>query len=161
MLIQHPHDLSSVHCGAAAERDDHVGVEAAHCFCALLGGDQGRVRLNVRESGVGDAHFVELIGDRLEIAVFIQERVCDKEGSLLAHDVAQLLQCDGHAASLDIDLFGCSEPKHILSPLGNGLDVEQVLHADVLGNGVAAPGAAAQRERGSELEVIQIADTAV
>ena len=45
--------------------------------------------------------------------------------------------------------------------LCDGLDVEQVLGADVARDGVAAPGAAAERQRGRGLEVVDVADTAV
>ena len=63
--------------------------------------------------------------------------------------VSQLVQRYRHAAFLKVYLLRRSEPQHILSPLGNCLDVQQVLDAHVLGNGVAAPGTAAQ---GSETE---------
>ena len=139
MLVEYPHDLRSVHSGAAAERDDNVGLEGAHSLGAPLCGNERRIGLNVGEGGVGDAHFVELIGDRLGVAVLVKEGVGDEEGALFAHNVPELLKCDGHAALLDINLFGRSEPKHVLSPLSDRLDIEQVLHADVLGNRVAAP----------------------
>ena len=51
----------------------------------------------------------------------------------------QLVERHRHAALLEIHLLRRAEPQHVLSPLGNGLDVQQVLHADVLGDGVAAP----------------------
>ena len=57
---------------------------------------------------------------------------------------------------------GSTEPQHILPSLCNGLDVHQVLDPNVLGDGVAAPGAAAQGQgRLAMLEVVQVADTAL
>ena len=99
--------------------------------------------------------------DGLGIAVLVQEGVGDDEGFLLAHDVLQLIQSHRQAALLEINLFRRTEPQHVLSPLGDGLDVEQVLDAHVLGDRVAAPGAAAQRQGGRQLEVVQVADAAV
>ena len=65
------------------------------------------------------------------------------------------------AAFLKIYLLRCAEPQHVFSPLSNSLDVQQVLHAYVLRNRVAAPGAAAQCQGRKQLEVVQIADTAL
>ena len=161
MLIEHPHDLCRVHCGAAAKGDDGVRLKFAHGCGAVLRGEQRGVGLNVGKYRAGDVHLVELVGDRLGVAVLVQEGVGNDKGFLFAHDVLQLLQGKGHAALLDIDLFRRSEPQHVLSPLGNGFDVQQVLHADVLAHGVAAPGAAAQRQRGREVEVVEVADAAV
>ena len=64
----------------------------------------------------------------------------------------------GRQPFLIVNLLRCAEPQHILSPLGNGLDIQQVLNTNVLGNGVAAPGAAAQCEGRSKLEVVEVAD---
>ena len=79
----------------------------------------------------------------------------------LPSTVVQLAQGHGQAALLDVYLFRRAEPQHILSPLGDGLDVQQVLDANVLGDGVAAPGAAAERQGGRELEVVEVADAAL
>ena len=73
MLIEHPHDFCRVHSGAAAQRDDNVGLEFTHSLRAVLSGKQRGIGLNVGEHSVGDVHLVKLIGDRLGIAVFIQE----------------------------------------------------------------------------------------
>ena len=56
MLIEYPHNLCRVHCGAAAERDDHVGLKLAHCLGAVLSGNKRRIGLNVGEHRVGDSH---------------------------------------------------------------------------------------------------------
>lgn len=74
-------------------------------------------------------------------AALEQEGVSYDEHSLLAHNVLELLESNREAALLDINLLRCAEPQHILSPLGNGLDIQQVLNTNVLGNGVTAPGA--------------------
>ncbi len=62
---------------------------------------------------------------------------------------------------LEIDLFRSAEPQHVLTALGHSLDVDQVLHPNVLGDGVAAPGAAAQGQRRLHAEVVQVTDAAV
>ena len=72
----------------------------------------------------------------------------------------QLVERDRQAALLDVNLGRGAEPEHILSPFGDGLDVQKMLDAHVFGDGVAAPGAAAEGEGGRELEVIQVADAA-
>ena len=59
----------------------------------------------------------------------------------------QFVKGNRHAALLEINLLRYSGTKHILSPLGNRLDIDEVLNAHVLGNGVAAPGTTAQRKR--------------
>ena len=77
------------------------------------------------------------------------------------HNSAQLIQGYRQTALLKVYLLRCAEPQHILSPLSNSLNVQQMLHAYVLRYRVAAPGAAAQCQRRSQLEVVQITDTAV
>ena len=161
MLIHHPHDLAGVHCGTAAQRNDAVWLEGSHRLGALFGAGEGRVGSNVIEAGVLDAHLVQLLLDRFDIAVLIQEGVGDDEAFLLAHHSAQLIQCNRHAALLHIYLLRRSKPQHILSPLSDGLDVQQMFYPNVFGNRVSAPGTAAQSERRGELEVVQVADAAV
>ena len=139
MLVENPHDFCRVHSGAAAQGDYRVRLEGSHLLNALFGALERRVGSNVAEGRVYYAHLVELIGYRLGVAVFVKEVVGDYERSLLAHDVLELIESDGQAALLDIDLLRCSEPKHILSPLSHGLDVDKMLDADVLADAVAAP----------------------
>ena len=91
-----------------------------------------------------DAQLVELLLDGLDEAVLEQELVRDDERALLVHDTAELVEGHGLAAPLEVDLLGCAEPQHVLAALCHGLDVDQVLHPNVLGDGVATPGAAAQ-----------------
>ena len=90
-----------------------------------------------------------------------KEAVGNNESSFLAHNLLKLAQGNGQAAFFDINLFRCSEPQHILSPFGNGFDIEKMLYSDVLADGVSAPGAAAEGERRGELEVVKVADAAV
>ena len=139
MLIENPHDFRRVHRGAAAESDYRVGLKSSHLLNALFGALESRVGSNVAESRVDNAHLVELIGYRLGVAVFVKEVIGDDERSLLAHDVLELVERDGQAALLDVDLLRCSEPKHVLSPLSHSLDVDKMLDADVLADAVAAP----------------------
>ena len=108
-----------------------------------------------------DAHCVELVLDRLRVAVLVKEGIRYDERALLVHDRAELVEGDRHAAFLEIDLFRCAEPKHILSPLCDGLDIDEVQGAYVVGDGVPAVGAAAQRQGREEGEVVNVADTAL
>ena len=158
MLVQNPHDLARVHGGAAANGEDQVGLEGCHLRRALSGTGEGGIGSHVVEGGVGDPHGVQLLLHRLRVAVLVQERVGDDEGLLV---IFQLGQSHRQAALLEINLFRRTEPEHVLPPNCHSLDVQQVLDAHVLGNGVAAPGAAAQRQGGSQLEVVQVADAAV
>ena len=139
VLVQYPHDLCGVHRRTAADRDDDVGLEALHHLGAHLRAAERRVGSDLAEGGVHNAHLVELTLDRLCVAVRVQEAVGDDEGFLFIHNGAQLVESDGQTALLDIYLFRRSEPKHIVPPLGYGLDVQQVLDADVLVDRVAAP----------------------
>ena len=161
MLIEHPHDLAGVHGAAAAQGDDHVGLEQAHLLRASLGASQGGIGGHVKEGGVLDAQRVQFFGDGLGVTVVIEEIVGHDEGFLLAHHVLQLIQRHRQAALLDIHLFRRAEPQHVLSPFGHGFDVQQVLDAHIFGYGVAAPAAAAQGEGGGHFEIVQIADAAL
>ncbi len=160
MLIQHPHNLGRVHGRAAAQGDDHIGLEAVNLLDALSGAGQGRVRGHVGKHGVLNAQLVQTVGQRLGVAVLIQEAVGDDERLFAGVLGLQLFQGHGHTALLKEYLLGRAEPQHVLSPLGHGLNIDQVLNAHVLGNGVAAPGAAAQGEGRGQLEVVQVADAA-
>ena len=77
----------------------------------------------------------------------------DDEGALLAHDGTELVEGDGRGTLLEVDLLGSEEPQHVLTALGHSLNVDQVLHPHVLGDGVAAPGAAAQGQGRCQLKV--------
>ncbi len=161
VLIEHPHDLGRVHCGAAAERDDDVRLKCPHLGRAFQGVLQCRVGLYIGEACVDDSHGVELLLDRLRVAVLVKECVRYDERAFFVHDRAELVESDRHAALLEIDLFRCAEPKHIFSPLCNGLDIDEVQRAYIVGNGISAVGAAAQGQGRKEREVIDVADAAL
>ena len=144
MLVHHPHNLAGVHCGTAADGDDDIRLEERHLLGAATCALQGGIGLNVVEAVVSDAHLIELGLDGTRVAILEEELVGNDEGALLAHYGAELVECDGRAALLEVDLLGCAEPQHVLAALCHGLDVDQVLHPNVLGDGVATPGAAAQ-----------------
>ena len=158
VLVHHPHDLARVHGRAAADGDDAVRSEGPHPLRARLGTGQGGVGSHVIEHVIGDAHLVQLVGDRLSVTVCVQELVGDNERPLLVH---HLPQGHGQAALLEIHLLRCPEPEHVLSPLRHGLDIQQMLDAHVLRHGVAAPGAAAQSQGWGQLEVVQVADASL
>ena len=139
MLVENPHDFACVHCGTAAECNDAIGLECLHLLCALFCTGKCRVRSNVEERRMNDTHFVKLVCDRLCIAVMIKEAVRYDERSLLAHDIFKLVKCNRETALLDIYLFRCSEPQHILSPFSYGLDIDKMLYANILADTVAAP----------------------
>ena len=87
-----------------------------------------RVRCNIIEAGVLNAHLIQLFLDRFDISVLVQEGVGDDEAFLLAHHMTlSSSKRDRHAALLQIYLLWSAEPQHILSPLGNRFDVQQML----------------------------------
>ena len=139
MLIQHPHDLACVHCRAAAQSDNDIRLEQRHLLCAFDRRRKCRVGLNVIETGMLNAEFIQFCFDGLDIAVFIQERVGDDKRFFLMHDRSQLIKCKRHTAFFEIDLFRRSEPKHIFSPLRHTLDIQKMLDTYVFRNRVAAP----------------------
>ena len=161
VLVHHPHDLAGVHRGAAADGDDAVGLEGLDLLEAALAVLELGVGRDGPEARVDDALLVEGRLDLLGEAALVEEGVGDDEGALLAVDLGELAQGHGHAALLEEDLLGNTEPQHVLTPLCDGLDVEQVLGADVARDGVAAPGAAAERQRRRHLEVVDVADAAL
>ena len=71
VLVHHPHDLSSVHGGTAAQGDDHVRLEGVHGLCAGLCVCQGGIRLYVGEGGVYDSQLIQLVGDGLGVSIHI------------------------------------------------------------------------------------------
>ena len=144
VLVHHPHDLAGVHSGATADGDDDVRLKESHLLGAATCALQRRIGLDVVEAVVGDAHLVELGLDGAGVAILEEELVGDDEGALLAHDGTELVEGDGRGTLLEVDLLGSAEPQHVLTALGHSLNVDQVLHPNVLGDGVAAPGAAAR-----------------
>ena len=162
VLIHDPHDLCSIHGRTAADRDDDVGLEVAHLLDALVCAGKRGIGRDVEEGRVRDALLVENARDLLGETALEQELVGDDERLLLVIDlVTKLLEGDTQATAFEIDLLRCSEPQHIFLPFRNGLDIDEVLDAHVLGDGVAAPRTAAQREGCGELEVVKITDAAM
>ena len=132
MLVHYPHDLAGVHCGSTAQSDDGVGLEGLHLLHALLCALQCRVRSYLVEACMLNTHLVQFFLDRFHVAVLIQESICYDKCFLLVHDGSQLVQGNRHAAFLKVDLFWCSEPQHILSPLGHCLDIDEMFYSNVL-----------------------------
>ena len=161
VFVEHPHDLRRVHRAAAADGDDDVRLEARHELCALLGAGEGRVGRDVGERREHDALLFERLLDGLGVAVRVEEGVGHDERLLLAEFLAEFAQGDGEAAFLLVDLFRRAEPQHVFSSHCDCLDVDEMLDADVIAHGVAAPRTAAERERRREAEVVDVADAAV
>ena len=90
MLIHNPHDLTCIHCGAAAQCDDDIRLECSHSLCTFHRICQGRVRLYIGEALVNNAHLIQFIGNRFCITIHIKEGVRYNKCSLLAHDILQL-----------------------------------------------------------------------
>ena len=132
MLIHEPHDLGSIHCRTAAQSDDCIRLEGSHLLHAFLSALQCRVRSYIVEACVLDSHFVELLLDRLCISVLVKECICYDKCFLLVHYCAKLVQSYRHTAFLKVYLLRCSEPQHILSPLGNCLHIQKMFYSYVL-----------------------------
>ena len=139
MLIENPHNFCGIHCRAAADCDNNIRLKRSHLSRTLSCACKCRVGSDIIESGVNNAHFVELVGYCLGIAVLIKEAVGNNKGFLLVHNIFKLSKSNGQTAFLDINLFRCSEPQHIFPSFSNGFDIEQVLNANILRNGVASP----------------------
>ena len=161
MLVHYPHYLTGVHSGAAAHRDDAVGLKCVHCGGTLFRASERGIGSDVEERGVGYTHFVEFVGYRFGVTVIVKEAVGDDERFLLAHYVLELVKSHREASFLDVNFLRCSEPQHIFSPFRYCLDIDKVFDADVFADAVAAPGTASERKGRREFEVIYIADTAL
>lgn len=59
-------------------------------------------------------------------------------------------------AHLEVDLWGHTEPQHVLTPLSHRLDVEQMLGSNVGGHTGGAPAATAQGQGGVQVEVVEV-----
>ena len=161
MFIENPHDLRRVHGAATADSDDDVGIKAGHELSAFLGASERRIRSNVRESREHDTLGRERLLDRLGVAVGVEEGVGHDERALLLHFFTEFTEREREATLLLVNLLGSAEPQHIFSSHCNRLYIDKMFNADVLRNGVAAPAAAAESERRSELEVVNVTDTAL
>jgi hypothetical protein len=70
------------------------------------------------------------------VTVMIEIWIGDEEGALLACKLFNRLR---QAAAAEVDGRRQLVPKHILSPFGDGFDVEQLLGANIDGDGIASP----------------------
>ena len=134
MLVKNPHDLTSVHCRTTADSDNCVRLESSQLSNTLKCTSKCWVWSNIEECFVENTHFIEFICDSLCITILIKELVCYDECLFLAHNSLQLVNSNRETTLLEVYLFRCSEPKHILSPLNDCLNVQQVLNANVLRN---------------------------
>ncbi len=161
VLVENPHDLAGVHGAASADGDDHVRLELGHQTRPVHRARDRRIRRHVGERRHGAPLLFKATLDRLRVAIRVEEVVRHDERALAVPDFADLAQRHRQAALLDIDLFRCTEPQHVFSPDRDCFDVEQMHRTHVGRHRVAAPAAAAERQRRRELEVVQIADTAL
>ena len=159
MFVHYPHDLCSIHSRSSAERDDRIRFECTHLICTKSCALQSRIRSYFVETCMLDSHFIQFCFDRSYISILVQERVCYDKCSFLMHDRSKFIQCNRHTAFLKVYFFWCSEPKHILSPLGNSLDVDQMFYPNIFRYRVSTPGTASKCQRRSKFEVVQITDT--
>ena len=124
MFIQHPHDLCCVHCGAAAQCNDHVRLERPHQFRTLLGTRQCGIGLYIREYLIRNAHFLQRFRNAAHLAAFEQEFICYQKCTLPVQDFFNLTQSHRQAAFFEVHLLRCAEPQHIFSPLSDSLDIQ-------------------------------------
>ena len=158
MLIEQPHALGRIHRGAAAERDDDIGLEFAHHSHAA----HDRVYIGIGlDVGIDFTVAVvlalaQIVKDFINIAELDHHRVGHDKRTL---DILHFLEIlDG--ILFEVDLRRNLEPLHIDPPLGKALFVDEVNGGDVGGRGVVAVGAAAEGERRC-VGVVDIADTAL
>ena len=160
MFVHHPHDFRRIHRGAAAQRDNHVRFKAVHLLGAFTHDAQRRVSLNFKEDFGFDTvrfqHARHLIG----VAVVEQEAVGDDKGAFRTVG-GHLFQRNRQRAAAEVDGFRKFMPQHVFCSLSHGFLVDKVFRSHVFRDGVTAPGAAAQRQRRRQLEVVEVADTAL
>ena len=161
MLIKNPHNFTCVHSWTAAESNNAVRTESSHSLCTFHCRSKSRVRSNIKECSMLNAHFIKLISNALCITILIEELVCNDKCLLFAHNSFQFIKSYRQTTFLKVNLLRCSEPKHIFSPLSYSLNVKQMLDTNVFRNWVAAPWAAAKCKWRCKVEVIKVTDTAV
>ena len=161
ILIKHPHNFSGIHCRTTAKSDNAVRLKGAHCCCSGFCRCKRRIRLYIRKTGVYNAHLIQFILNRLCISVFVKERVGYDKAAFFAHNSSQLIKGNRHTAFFEVNLFRGSHPEHVLSPLCNSFNIDQMLYSNVFRNRVSAPGAAAQSKGWNKLKVIKISDSSL
>ena len=65
----------------------------------------------------------------------------------------------GRQPFFEVNFFRGSHPEHVLSPLSNSLDIDQMFHTNVFRYRVSTPGTTAKCQRWYEFEVVKISDT--
>ena len=155
-LVHEPHDLGRVDRGSAADRDDHIGLEASELFEAALCRLDRRIRLDVAENARRNAHVDQLLEHGIEKPRAVKESVGDDEGAFLARKIAQRR---AETAVFEVNSLRDTEPQHVFSPFRNGFDVQKVFRSDVFADIVPAPAAAPERQGGRQRKVVEVADT--
>ena len=131
MFIQHPHDLRSVHCRTAAQRQNNIRFKLPHLLSTLLGTGQGRIWLYIRKELVCNPQTLQLIGDAGRHAAACEELVGHNKCTFLMQNFFQFPHCHWQTALLKVYFLRGSEPQHILSPLSNRLNVQQVANSNI------------------------------
>ena len=108
---------------------------------------------------MNNSHLIQFIFNFLCISILVQEGVCYDEAAFLAHHIFQLIQSNRQAAFFEVNFFRGSHPEHVLSPLSNSLDINQMFHTNVFRYRVSTPGTTAKCQRWYEFEVVKISDT--
>ena len=121
LLVEEPHGFGRVHRRAAAQRNNGVGLEAAHQIRAFIDGLDARIGFDIGKQL--DGHFVfalvELVGDFIDKAQINHRTVCHDHDFFAVFHVLQIL--DGIA--FKIDFGGHFEPLHVVSPTAYFFDV--------------------------------------
>ena len=105
-----------------------------------------------------DAHFIKFVFYFLCITVLVKEGVCNDEATFLAHYIFQLIQSNRQAAFFEVNFFRGSHPEHVLSPLSNSFDIDQVFYTNIFGYGVSSPGTTAKCQGRNKFEVVKVSD---
>ena len=161
VFIENPHDLCRIHRTPAADGDDDVGIESGHELSTFLSAGERRIRSDIRECREHNTLLGERLLDWLGVAVRVEEGVCHDERALLLHFLTKLTQRKRETTLLLVNLLWRAEPQHIFSSHRNCLYIDKMFDSNVLRNGIPAPAPAAESERRSELEVVDVADTAL
>ena len=121
LFVEEPHGFCRVHRRAAAQRDDGVGLEAAHQIRAFIDGLDARIGFDIGEKLDGYFVFalVELVGHFIDEAQIDHRTVGYNHDFFAVFHVLQVL--DGIA--LEIDFGGYFEPLHVVSPTAYFFDV--------------------------------------
>ena len=121
LLIEEPHGFGRVHWRTTAQRDDGIGLEAAHQIRAFIDGLDARISFDIGKQLNG--HFVfalmQLVGDFIDKAQIDHRTVGHNHDFFAVFHILQIL--DGIA--FKIDFGGHFEPLHVVSPTAYFFDV--------------------------------------